>query len=176
MKAARFVVGSVVALALSIAACASAPDDGARVNPTPAGTPRPEDFRPVARALMQRCGSIDCHGSQYRNMRLYGYGGERLAQGAVPDDSLTITTLEVTADFEAVVSVEPELFAQVIADKGASPERLTFYRKARGIEAHRAGRRLDDGDQNDCILSWLKGAVDTPACTRVLPEDQQTRP
>ncbi len=175
MKRARFAVGLFAAAAVTLSACASAPDDGARVNPIASG-PRPEDFRPVARALMQTCGSIDCHGSQYRNMRLYGYGGARLAAGAVPDDSATITTDEVTKDFEAVVSVEPEIFAKVIAEKGASPERLTFYRKARGLEAHRAGRRLNDGDEDECVLSWLRGAIDSTACTKVLPADQQTKP
>src|SRR5689334_19827277 len=68
----------------------------------PAG-PDPATFAPVADALVARCGSIDCHGSTYRNLRLYGYTGLRLSPDAGPDHPKTTTPEEVAADYDAVV-------------------------------------------------------------------------
>jgi hypothetical protein len=43
----------------------------------PATPPSEPAFRPVAEVLLDRCGTLDCHGSKYRNMRLFGLGGSR---------------------------------------------------------------------------------------------------
>jgi hypothetical protein len=119
--------------------------------------------------LVNRCGSIDCHGSRYRNMRLYGYGSARLDPRNLPDSPLDITDPEIDADYDAVVAVEPEITRQVVADRGQRPERLTFVRKGRGEEEHEGGRRIVRGDAADtCLLSWLAGAVDGEACTTAI--------
>lgn len=174
MRAVRYVIGSFVAIA--IAACAGTPDDTARVKGAP-GPVAPSNFKPVAAALVVMCGTIDCHGSQYRNMRLYGYGGERLSPTALPD-ALGPTDEEVQADWEAIVGVEPELYAQVIAEGGVNPERLTLYRKGRGLEAHRAGNRLvtnGDASGDTCLRSWLASNPDVNACAAVLPDGFPTK-
>ena len=57
--------GMAWAFAALPSACAS-PDTGARVNPI---GPDAEQFKAVAPMLVRRCGSIDCHGSRFRNLR-----------------------------------------------------------------------------------------------------------
>ena len=59
---------------MALLACSS--DPGAPVDA--AVLPKGEAFQPVAEVMVARCGSLDCHGSKYRNMRLYGFGGGRL--------------------------------------------------------------------------------------------------
>lgn len=158
------------ALAVTGTACSS-PDDGARVDAT--ALPSGAAFRPVAIAVLARCGSLDCHGSKYRNLRLYGYGGLRLDPNARPETKAggLLTEAEVDADYQAVVGVEPELTRQVAAEGGRGSERLTFVRKARGEEAHKGGARIAKGDAADvCVQSWLARSVDVAACTTVAAE------
>lgn len=157
------VLAVVVATAppLLFVAC-SAPDPGATVSP--AGPDR-ASFGPVARVLVRRCGSLDCHGSRYRNLRLYGFGASRLEPTNLPDSPADTTVAEIDADYDAVVALEPELMRQVVANGGRDASRLTFVRKARGEEAHKGGPRILPGDLADvCVLSWLGGAVDADAC------------
>lgn len=138
----------------------------------PAILPSGTTFRPVAEVLVDRCGSLDCHGSKYRNMHLFGYGSSRLDPAHQPDAPAT-TQDEVDRDFEAVVALEPELMRQVAIEGGRNPERLTFFRKARGAEAHKGGQRVVPGDAADvCIQSWLAGAVDADPCKAAVPRLQ----
>jgi hypothetical protein len=151
-----------LALVLAPATLGACDDNGARTDATV--LPKGADFRPVALVFGDRCGSLDCHGSKYRNMHIVGFGGARLDPGATPDAPDT-TDAEVAYDYDAVVSVEPDITRAVAADHGADPERLTFYRKGRGDEAHKGGQRIFPGDAADkCILSWLAGAVDAKSC------------
>jgi hypothetical protein len=103
-------------------------------------------------------------------MRLYGYQSERLdAKTSLPDSPTQSTPAEIDADYDAVVSLEPDVTRQVVADHGASPERLTFVRKGRGQENHKGGSRIAVGDPADlCVTSWLAGAVDAASCTAAL--------
>ena len=154
-------------LAIFGAVACEAPATDARIDATTA--PRGEDFRPVAQVLVDRCGSLDCHGSKYRNMRLFGFGSARLAPEHRPDAPET-TLAEVELDYEAVVALEPDVLRQVVAEGGIRPERLTFVRKARGAEAHVGGQRVLPGDPADaCIRSWLGGAVDQEMCKNAVP-------
>lgn len=149
-----------VASAFGPSGCSS-PDTAVRVD---AGGPDRASFKPVANMLGHRCGSLDCHGSRYRNLRLYGYGGLRLDPADRPDFPQT-TDAESDADYEAVVGLEPEIMPEVVASKGADADRLTLVRKATGLEAHKGGQRIAPGDSADtCLLSWLGGAVNTDAC------------
>ncbi|AKV02282.1 hypothetical protein AKJ09_08945 [Labilithrix luteola] len=151
---------ALVVMALAPSGCSS-PDATLRVD---AGGPDRASFKPVANMLGHRCGSLDCHGSRYRNLRLYGYGGLRLDPTDRPDFPQT-TDAEADADYEAVVGLEPEIMPEVVASKGADANRLTLVRKATGQEAHKGGQRIAPGDSADtCLLSWLGGAVDTQAC------------
>jgi len=151
---------------LGTAAC-EGPASDARVDA--AAAPGGEEFRPVAHVLIDRCGSLDCHGSKYRNMRLFGFGSARLDPAHRPDAPET-TPDEVELAYEAVVALEPDILRQVVLDDGERPERLTFVRKARGAEAHRGGQRIVPGDPADrCIRSWLAGAVDREVCRSAVP-------
>jgi len=159
-------IGAFAALALVVAAtgCAS-PDPNARQNASVADR---ASFAPVAKVLVRRCGTIDCHGSPYRNYRLYGYQGRRLNPAHKPDAPDT-TDAELAANYDATVGIEPELFAEVIAAKGASPSKLTLVRKARGEESHKGGARIAPDDAADkCLVAWLRSAPDEAACSEAL--------
>ena len=153
-----------VASLLAAAGC-SAPDGTAT---TPLVGPDRDTFPPVQSFLDHRCGSLDCHGSRFRNLRMFGHDGLRLAPGDVPGGAPT-TDSEVDQTYVSIVGLEPEPMAAVVADHGADPERLTLVRKARGIEPHGGGIIMLAGDARDtCIVSWLAGSVDPAACSRAL--------
>jgi hypothetical protein len=159
------VAGAVLLAGASVfgAGGCSAPDASARVDPI---GPDAAQFAYVAPVLSRRCGSIDCHGGTFRNMRIYGYGGLRLGAAATsPDVPASLTAEEVTASYESVIGLEPEIMREVVKSGGANPERLTFVRKGRGDEEHKGHRRVTPGDSSDrCITTWLAGNVDTGAC------------
>jgi hypothetical protein len=158
----RFV--ALVVLAVLALGC-STPDPNAR---TLVAGPDEAEFGPVNAVLDHRCGSLDCHGTRYRNMRLWGHDGMRLAVEDVPGASPT-TPAEVQASYTSIVELEPEITDAVVADHGANSERLTFIRKARGTEQHTGGAIVVPGDARDrCILSWLMSATDTTACAEAL--------
>ncbi len=143
----------------------SAPDAGTT---TPLVGPDRAAFPPVQAFLDHRCGSLDCHGSPFRNLRMFGHDGLRFAPGDVPGGAPT-TDAEVDQTYASIVGLEPEAMAAVVADRGANPERLTLVRKARGIEPHGGGIIMLAGDARDtCILSWLAGSADQAACSRAL--------
>jgi hypothetical protein len=156
-----------VLLALGALVACTTPQIGERVDPgvAPSGT----QFKPVAQVLLERCGSLDCHGSRYRNMRLWGFGAPRLDPVNQPDAPDT-TQDEADHDYDAIVSLEPDIVRSVVSSGGKSPDRLTFVRKARGHEAHKGGQPITVGDPADmCILSWLAGSVDEKVCTSAVP-------
>jgi hypothetical protein len=155
------------ALLLTLFACSS-PDDTARVN---ANVGDRSTFPPVAQALVHRCGSIDCHGSTYRNFRVYGYGGLRLAPGDMPDIPDAGTPAEANATYDTFVSLEPEKTAAVLQAHGAGLDNLTVIRKGRNDEDHKGGRLIVRGDDADiCLTAWLSGTPNAEACARVLTE------
>jgi hypothetical protein len=157
-------VALVALVALAALACSSPPDDARTV----VTAPDRASFDPVHTYLGRRCGSLDCHGVRYRNLRVWGRDGMRLAPGDVPGGSVT-TTAEIDASYQSVVLLEPELMSEVVIDHGAHPERLTLIRKARGTERHAGGAVVVPGDDQDrCITSWIEGATDTAACARAL--------
>lgn len=124
----------------------------------------PASFPPVSNMLLRRCGSLDCHGSQYRNLRLVGFGASRLAPGELPGGGPT-TADEHTYNYQGVISLEPETIADVAASKGAKLSELTLVRKARGEEAHKGDQRITAGDDADkCLVAWLSGARNDAAC------------
>jgi len=152
-------------IGLAVAVACASPDSNQR---TAIVAPDRASFDPVAAYVGHRCGSLDCHGSRYRNMRVWGHDGMRLAIGDVPGGTQT-TGDEIDATYQAIVDLEPDIMSAVVTDRGADPERLTFIRKVRGTEKHTGGTIVAAGDLRDrCLVSWLSGATDTSACNTAL--------
>jgi hypothetical protein len=127
-------------------------------------------FPYVAQAMEAHCGTLDCHGTVARNMRLYGNTGLRWAPTDQPVNPPCTTSDEVDQDFDSVVGLEPEAMSTVVAQHGANPDLLTMVRKARGIESHKGGTVMSVGDDLDtCITSWLTGDTQTQSCQNVAP-------
>jgi hypothetical protein len=153
-------------LAFALVACGT---------PSPSATftedvPDRASFPDVAQALVHHCGTLDCHGTPDRNMRIYGNEGQRLAPTDRPLDPPCTTGPEVDQDYASVVGLEPEEMSIVVAQHGANPDLLTMVRKARGLEEHKGGKLMSPGDELDtCIISWLSGQTQTTACQDIAP-------
>lgn len=146
-------------------ACSVPPSDARNTEETPDTA----SFPPVASMLIQACGSLDCHGTVARNLRLYGDTSLRYSPTDLPTIAIPTTGVEVAQDYQSVVGLEPEIMSQVVASGGANPERLTFYRKALGIESHKGGAVVVRGDARDlCITTWLQGSADASECAAAL--------
>lgn len=168
-----------IAAVLLFAACATPPQRDERVTVVkPAFDPDPvTGFAALDVFLVHQCGSLDCHGSRFRSMRVYGSVGLRLAPSTPGDTNfdpnlaetreklVQPTPEEIRASYESVAALEPEILSDVVRDHGANPERLTLVRKARGAENHKGYNLVVPGSTADtCILSWLRGAIDAKAC------------
>jgi hypothetical protein len=100
------------------------------------------DFKPVSAVLERRCGNLDCHGSPYRALKIYGKFGLRRPQNLMDfpmKDSMGMdiggdydsyysggipTTIpELTDNYDSVISLEPVLMQSVILKqaKAAAP-------------------------------------------------------
>ena len=153
-------VVSCLPLVSLVVACGSV--DGA---PEQYAVPSSAHFDSVARTLDAHCGTLDCHGSTGRNLRLFGYSGMRLDPRGVSGIGAT-TALEAGADYCSVIALEPELLERVAAERGARPERLTLVRKARGSEAHVGKTVFPEGTPGDrCLTEWLAGQSGSLAAT-----------
>jgi hypothetical protein len=156
-----------------LAACATPPQSDERVSVV---KPSKVGFEDVNTFLVHQCGSLDCHGSRFRSMRVYGPVGLRLAGNTPGDTNVDLATEtkekvlkqtddEIAASYLSVTGLEPEILSDVVRDHGANPERLTLIRKARGDENHKGYNLAPPGSKgDDCLLSFLRGAVDTAAC------------
>jgi hypothetical protein len=152
-------------LAAIVLACSTAPSDARFIETLPDAT----SFPPVALMLIQACGTLDCHGTVARNLRLYGNTGLRFSATDVPTALTATTGDEIAQDYTSIVGLEPEVMSAVVASGGADPERLTLVRKARGTEAHKGGAIIVPGDDRDiCLTSWLAGNTDASVCTSAL--------
>jgi hypothetical protein len=151
--------GAALAFALLASACASPGEESQS-----SADPDRESFPLVSDALERRCATLDCHGSSTRNLRLHTGTGFRLDPGDVPGSGKT-TPAEYEANYRAIVGLEPELTRTVVAEHGASPERLTLVRKALGLEYHRPGAVLrSEAPSFRCLTSWLASATDEEQC------------
>lgn len=150
-----------------LAACAIPPTDSRSTQ----ALPDANTFPPVAQLLDVRCGSLDCHGTVGRNLRLYGSAGLRLSATDQPFVPMCDRQAEVDQDYQSVVGLEPEVMGQVVASGGANPDALTMVRKARGIESHKGGKIWNEGDDADaCLVSWLSANADAGACEKGLAD------
>jgi hypothetical protein len=149
---------------VAFAGCSAPPADG-RYSQQP--LPDPGTFPPVAELLVIRCGSLQCHGTPARNLRLYGSAGLRLLSSASPLVPPCDTQAEVDQDYQSVVGLEPQTLSAVVAAGGSNPERLTMLRKARGTESHKGGPIWTQGDDSDtCLTSWLAGKANAGSCAQ----------
>jgi hypothetical protein len=129
-----------------------------------------DQFGLLANYLDHRCGSLDCHGQVGRNLRIWGCEGMRLDDADIPSCTVSLggrptTVAEHQATYRSLVGLEPTVMSLVVEDHGQDPERLTFIRKARGIEPHAGGALIVPGDVQDvCITSWLAGSTNVAAC------------
>ena len=157
---------SSAALGVAVVLACSSPSPDARFVET---MPDTTTFPAVAAMLIQACGTLDCHGTIARNLRLYGDTSLRASPTDVPSTLIPTTDDEVAQDYDSVVGLEPEIMSEVVASGGADPERLTFVRKARGTESHKGGAVVVPGDPRDvCITTWLAGHAEASACAAAL--------
>jgi hypothetical protein len=166
MKTPHGITALAIAAAL-IVACASVTEHQIGIV---APSEAEDQFGPVGDFLDHRCGSLDCHGQVGRNLQIWGCEGMRLDPNDIPSCTRLLggqrtTVAEHQATYRSLVGLEPTVMSLVVLDHGADPERLTFIRKARGIEPHAGGALIVAGDPQDvCITSWLAGSTDTTAC------------
>jgi len=162
---------SSLVIGASLVAC-SGPDKGTleRKVSTRAS---PGSFRGagVSTVLEKRCGSLDCHGAIGRNLRIYSANGLRLPNDAGLKSGAGDTTIdEITANYQSIMTLEPEIMNSVVAD-GLDPEQLLVLKKPLELEKHKGGaaiRKSDDAER--CIVSWLQedpvSPIDKGACAR----------
>lgn len=121
-------------------------------------------FPPVSDALEINCGTLDCHGSIYRNMRIFGIYGVRINSKLVPGRDPT-TAEEYEANYASVVSIEPENLSAIVTNKGQGFDKWELILKGTNAEVHKGGQRIVKGDATyTCIQSWVNGNVDMNAC------------
>lgn len=126
--------------------------------------PSPDTFPPVSAAIEVRCGTLDCHGSSARNLRIYGIDGLRLEPTGTTGDQST-TSEEVLATYDSIILLQPEVLSKIVSEGGRGPERWLPISKGREREAHEGGRRMVAGDDTDtCLTSWMAGATDSVRC------------
>jgi hypothetical protein len=141
-----------------------------------------ETFQPeVSNVLEKRCGTLDCHGTLARPLRIYGQGGLRLAVQEEIDDfgvarangtvsgGKGTTEDEYEANWRSVCGLEPETWQRIYAGE-AEPIELLVLSKPIGPDeedgtTHKGGAVLIKGGVGfDCIRSWVEGEVDVAAC------------
>jgi hypothetical protein len=116
----------------------------------------------VSEYMARRCGTLDCHGSSERPMRLYGSLGLRNPTGTDVSGGNPTTAAERALNYAAVCSIEPEATQAAVDDDGQSADQLLVVEKALGVEAHKGGQIVTQGSPGyNCIAGWLK--ADPPA-------------
>jgi len=140
---------------LATAACSGPPSSDVFRLTTPPGPPV---FDQVSDGLAIHCGTLNCHGNDARNMRFFGFYGTRLAPNDKPGAGATSPD-EYEANFESVISIEPERLSQIVQSGGSNTaleDKWIVLSKGRGTEHHKGGSRMTKGDAMDtCITSWL---------------------
>lgn len=146
------------AVVLMTTSCASTPDNN-RV--TEVIVPDFDTYvAKVDAYLTRRCGSLDCHGQPGRAYRIYSREGFRLyntQDGGLVSGQQPTQPEEQRANFQALVSLEPEEMTRLMATQGAEPNKLLFLRKPLKIERHKGGPAMAEDDPGYlCVVSWLR--------------------
>lgn len=143
---------AVAWLAAAGSSCADL--DGTVTNACPSQDVFEQNVSPF---LEQRCGTLDCHGSIARPMRIFGRLGLRHPDEDNVSGGLPTTDIERAANYDSVCGVDAEQMNDTVANLGNTAERLLIVSKARGIEKHKGGKVVNENDPGDlCILNWLK--------------------
>ena len=113
----------------------------------------------VSPLMERRCGTLDCHGTDFRPMRLYGELGLRHPGELNRSGGNATTLLELENNYRSVCNVEPEKVSEVASDPGGqSVNKLLLVRKGRGTEGHKGGKVFNPFDASDlCVVGWLRG-------------------
>ena len=163
------IVGATVlsfAIAGTAVACAGTPDD-TEVTNIYVSQNAFTDFAGgggdagVVGMLAMKCGSLDCHGSIGRSLRIFSQYGLRLVDdaGDVSGGVNPTTPSEVYADYISAISVQPELTSKVFYGL-QDPHTLLILRKPLGLERHKGGQVLQANDDGDlCLTSWLQDGL-----------------
>jgi hypothetical protein len=136
-------------------------------------------FRPISAVLERRCGTLDCHGSAYRPLKIYGQIGLRRPE---PEGSANVksfkdyysggaeptTEAELFDNYLSAIGLEPEILDAVVSGEDL-PDALTLVRKPRLREKHKGGLIWTQGDPGDlCLINWITGTGDTAPCDQEL--------
>lgn len=171
MSTARLALAAAVLASLVSAACSVEKGELERKTGLSRATPGSFRTNGVSRVFEKRCGSLDCHGGTNRNMRIYSSDGLRLPNDAGLGPGGGDTTLdEITANYQSIMTLEPEATNDVVAGTG-DPYSLLVVKKPLEIEKHKGGQSIRRGDDAErCIVSWLKedllNPIDVGACQR----------
>jgi hypothetical protein len=160
-------VAFVLSLVSGWGGCGPTVQEQAELAAQPLEAPPRATFPHVANAMQIHCGTLDCHGQISRDLRLYGLHGLRLDPKDNPLAHVT-TRAEYDASYRSIIGLEPEVLSFVVAS-ALRPERLTMVRKARGIEKHKGGQLMLEGDPLDrCLVTWITHGLEDAACGTVL--------
>lgn len=125
----------------------------------------------VSAFLERRCGSLDCHGQEGRPLRIYSQWGLRLAPSADGTRNAGATTAEErSANYLAVVGLEPENMAKCFADGSYDTFQLLLKplaQEGRGIR-HKGGPvlRATEADPGwQCLYGWARNQPSKDDCT-----------
>ena len=177
----RFAIAAVMAAALAAVASGCLGDEAtatqtfkcpSRESFTGESADGGADVLAVSAFMERRCGTLDCHGTTLRPMRIFGKFGLRdPAQHNVTGGAPT-TSAEIDANYTAVCNVDAEQMHKATEDFGQSAEKLLVLQKARGVEGHKGGTIVTPGTPaDDCLLGWLRGdklSVVAPRCQAAL--------
>ena len=114
--------------------------------------------------LARKCGTLDCHGSIGRSLRIFSQYGLRLVDdaGATSGGPQATSPAEVFANYISAISVQPELTSKVFYGL-EDPHALLLLRKPLALERHKGGQVLQSGDRGDlCLTSWLQDGLEEP--------------
>jgi hypothetical protein len=106
--------------------------------------------------LENQCGTLDCHGQVGRPFRIFSQNGLRLANdGGLLAGSGATSQAEINANYLSAIGLEPEEMSAVVSG-AAPPTALLLVKKPRGLEHHKGGTRIVEGDPSDlCLTGWL---------------------
>jgi hypothetical protein len=152
-------VGGVVLVgSMTTLSCASTPDVD---RTTSILTPDYDTYvANVDAYLTRRCGSLDCHGQPGRAYRIYSREGFRLItvmDGGLVSGQQPTQPDEQRANFQALVSIEPEEMTRLMARQGDNPNEILFLRKPLRLERHKGGPAMAEDDPGyRCVVAWLQ--------------------
>ena len=125
----------------------------------------------VSDFMERRCAGLDCHGQVGRPLRLYSDWGLRLVAKSDGQRSAGATTKEEkTANYQSVVSLEPEDLSRCFNSEGDDIATLQLLKKPLGPEnegiRHKGGPIFTKDDKGwECLFGWASGKPSSAACT-----------